>query len=77
METVTFEKEIDSDHILIRRRLGELWILEYGVGCLSLSIMLPGKEIIIYSPGLFAGIGSKILIPSRDQECRIWDSTRL
>ncbi len=77
LEAVSIVNAVDYDHVLIRRRNGELWLLQYGVGCLSLSIALPGKTVYIYSPGLFAGIGSKILIPDRSQDCRIWNSQRL
>ena len=73
IEFVTVEKVDDSNYrVIITRANGEVWLLEYGVGCLSLWL-LEGRQVIISSPGLFAGVGSQIIIPDRDQSCRIWD----
>lgn len=66
-------KILDFDKALIFRENGEAWILEKGVGCLSLDFY-EGRSILVYSPGLFAGVGSKIILPDRDQECRIWNA---
>jgi hypothetical protein len=75
-ESVSVYKILDSDRAMIIRDNGETWILEKGVGCLSLDFY-EGKQILIYSPGLFAGIGSKIILPDRDQQCKIWDAEYL
>ncbi len=66
-------KILDSDKVLIFKANGEAWILEKGIGCLSLDFY-EGRSILIYSPGLFAGVGSKIMLPDNDQECRIWSN---
>ena len=58
------------------RENGEAWILSKGIGCLSLDFY-EGRGILIYSPGLFAGVGSKIILPYRDQQCSIWDAESL
>jgi hypothetical protein len=75
-ETVRVHKHVDYSTVIISRRYGELWLLDYGVGCLSLSYS-EGRSVLVYSPGLFAGIGSRIIIPDRDQSCRVWSAERL
>jgi hypothetical protein len=69
------EWQLESDQVTIRRRHGELWLLEYGVGHLALA-RYEGRTVTIVSPGLFAGVGSRIVLPNGD-DCRIWDSTLL
>lgn len=74
-ESVRVTKAMD-DKAIISRRNGESYLIEKGVGCLSLW-RYEGKEILIVSPGLFLGVGSRLLIPEMDQECRIWNSEML
>lgn len=74
-ETVQVTKAMD-DKAIITRRNGESYLIEKGVGCLSLW-RYEGKTVLIVSPGLFLGVGSRLLIPELDQECRIWNSERL
>lgn len=73
--SVRVTKAMD-DKAIITRRSGESYLIEKGVGCLSLW-RYEGKTVLIVSPGLFLGVGSKLLIPEVDQECRIWDSKLL
>ena len=73
IEWVSVYKIVDFDKALIFRENGEAWILEKGVGCLSLDFY-EGRRILIYSPGLFAGVGSKIILPDPDQLCKIWNA---
>lgn len=77
-EWVYVSASYDLDYeVLVARRNGELWLLEYGVGCLSLPFY-EGRNVLVVSRSiLFAGIGSHIVIPERDQECRIWDATQI
>lgn len=65
-----------SDDAIITRRNGESYLIEKGVGCLSLW-RCEGKTVLIVSPGIFLGVGSKLLIPEVEQECRIWNSELL
>jgi len=74
-ESVRVTKAMD-DRAIITRRNGESYLVEKGVGCLSLW-RYEGKTVLIVSPGPFLGVGSKLLIPELDQECRIWDSKLL
>ncbi len=74
-ESVRVAKVMD-DKAIITRHNGESYLIEKGVGCLSLW-RYEGKMVLIVSPGLFLGVGSKLLIPELDQECRIWDSELL
>ena len=76
LEWVMLEKVLDCDTVVIVRKNGEVWILQRGIGCLSLD-SFEGRSIVVYSPGLFAGVGSSVILPGRNQECRIWDSERL
>jgi len=74
-ETVRVMKVLD-DNAIISRKNGESYLIEKGVGCLSLW-RYEGKMVIVSSPSIFLGVGSKLIIPDADQECRIWDSERL
>ena len=65
-----------NDHAIIVRQNGDVYLIEKGIGCLSLW-QYEGKAVLIYSPGLFAGIGSELLIPDIGQKCRIWNSEYL
>ncbi len=77
VEAVYVSKVLDMDYkAIIVRSNGDAYLIEYGIGVLSLW-RYEGRTVLIYSPGLFAGIGSKIIIPERDQEARIWDSKYL
>lgn len=74
LELVYVYKVLDlNNKAIIVRRNGEMYLIEYGIGVLSLPFY-EGKNVYIYSPGVFAGVGSKIIIPDRKQEARIWDS---
>lgn len=76
IEEVVVLKVFDSkDKVMVQRTNGEIWLLEYGIGCLSLW-RYEGKTIYVVSSGLFAGIGSKIILEDGG-ECRIWDSEQL
>jgi len=65
-----------GDEAIIVRNNGEAYLIEKGIGCISLW-RYEGKKVLIHSPGLFLGIGSKLIIPELDQECRIWNSEYL
>ncbi|HEX2924081.1 MAG TPA: hypothetical protein VHS28_08655, partial [Chloroflexota bacterium] len=69
---------IDDSHdtAIIERANGELWLIEKGVGCLGLW-RYEEKNVLILSPGLFAGVSSQIILPDGSGQCRIWDSKEL
>jgi hypothetical protein len=48
-------------------------LIEKGIGTLSFW-HYEGKQILIYSPGLFCGIGSKVILPDVGQQARIWNA---
>jgi len=74
VEVVYIAKVMDNDdNAIIIRRNGEAYLIEKGVGCLSLW-QYEGKEVLITSPGLFLGIGAHLLIPDSNQKCKIWNS---
>lgn len=75
-EWVYVRKVFDSDKILIQRQNGESYILEYGVGCIALW-RYEGRWAMVYSPYSFAGVGSRILLPNDNGDCRIWNSELL
>lgn len=74
-EYVTVQKVTDDTAIIVRST-GATYVIEKGVGCLSLW-RYEGKRVVINSPGLFLGVGSRLLIPDMDQECRIWQSDEI
>lgn len=71
-----FVQKVMDDKAVIVRSTGATYVIEKGVGCLSLW-RYEGKRVIIGSPGLFLGVGSRLLIPDLGQECRIWDSKEI
>ena len=76
-EYVTLIKVMDNDDKgIIERSNGERWLIEKGVGAISFW-RFEGKKILIYSPNLFCGIGSKIILPEVSQEARIWDAEQI
>jgi len=72
-EKVYLKKVMDSDYkAIIERSNGDMYLIEYGVGVLSLW-RYEDKYAYIDSPGLFAGTGSTIVLPDIDQEAHIWN----
>ncbi len=77
VEPVLVLNTFGTDLVAVQRANNEVWILRYGIGCISLWLY-DGRTVLISSPaGFFAGIGSSILIPDRGQSCRIWERTKL
>jgi hypothetical protein len=73
-EAVTLVKVFENDDkVIIERKNGEQWVIEKGIGTLSFW-RFEGKEILIHSPGLFCGIGSKVILPDVDQQAKIWNA---
>jgi hypothetical protein len=76
-EYVTIIKVMDDyDKGIIERSNGERWLIEKGVGAISFW-RFEGKKILIYSPGLFCGVGSKVILPDIGQEARIWSAEQI
>lgn len=76
-EAVIMLKVMDSDSkAIIQRRNGDQYLIEYGVGVISIW-RYEGKAVLIHSPGLFLGVGSSVILPDDDQKARIWDSKLL
>jgi hypothetical protein len=71
-EYVYVQKTMNDKAIIVRFN-GYAYLIEKGVGCLSLW-RYEGKTILINSPGIFLGVGSELLIPDLGQKCRIWNS---
>ena len=70
-EFVYVYKVMDDDAIVIRENK-QAYLIEKGVGCLSLW-RYEGKSALITSPGLFLGVGTKLILPDEGQQCRVWD----
>lgn len=76
-ETVYVYKVLDNDYkAVVVRANGEAHLIEYGVGVISMW-MHEGRTAIINSPGLFAGVGSSIILPDESQTAIIWDDKYL
>lgn len=74
-EYVYIQKTMGDQAIIVRKN-GDAYLIEKGVGCLSLW-RYEGKLVLINSPGIFLGVGSELLIPDLNQKCRIWNSEYL
>ena len=70
-EEVSILKVWDFDKYFILRDNGQTYLIWGLIGCF---LLLPGDTVLIHSPGLFAGIGSELIIPDEDEECNIWNS---
>lgn len=66
----------EDDKGIIVRGNGNAYLIEKGIGCLSFW-RYEGKRVLIVSPGIFLGVGSKLVLPDAGQECRIWNSKEL
>lgn len=68
---------MDNDYkAVIQRRNTETFLIEYGVGVLSIW-RYEGREVFIYSPGLFCGVGATLILPEDRQQARIWNAQQL
>lgn len=70
-EFVYVYKVMDDDAIVIRKNK-QAYLIEKGVGCLSLW-RYEGKSALITYPGLFLGVGTELILPDEGQQCRVWD----
>lgn len=78
VEAVGVIKVLNTDHkVIVRRKNGERYLLEHGVGIIGISLF-EGREILINSPSsLFAGVGSSIILPGDGGTAKIWEASRL
>jgi hypothetical protein len=65
-----------SGHVYVTRQDGSLWYLDDGGGCPGLE-MYEGRTVDVVSSGLFAGTGSKIVLPDDGETCPIWDAQQI
>jgi hypothetical protein len=76
-EYVLVLKLLDNDkRAVIQRSNGEYWIIDKGIGASSFW-RYEGKQVIIYSPGLFCGVGSQLILPDSNQRATIWKAKEL
>ena len=66
----------NDDKGIIARANGEEYLIEKGVGCLSFW-RFEGKRVLVTYPGVFGGVGSRLVLPDVDQSCRIWSAEQL
>lgn len=72
VEAVAVLKVIENDSkAIIKRRNGEMFLIDYGVGVLSIG-RYEGKAVWIYSPGSFCGAGASVMLTEDDQKAPIW-----
>lgn len=71
-----YVQRVFGDSAIIVRRDGSSYLIEKGVGCLSLQ-RYEGREVMISSPSLFLGVGSTLVIVEQNQSCRIWSADPL
>lgn len=76
LEEVYVVKLLDSgDDVIVRRKNGSQYVINYGIGCLGLW-RYESKYIMVSSPGIFAGVSSKLVLPNGDT-CRIWNAEQI
>lgn len=71
-------KDLYSDYkIIVEDSYGDQYLVEYGIGCLSMW-RYEGKYIYIDVGGAFLdGIGDTIYLFDSDDDCRVWDVDEL
>ena len=74
-EYVLVQKVIEDQAVIVRSN-GATYLIDKGVGCLSLW-RYEGRRVIVDSPRLFLGVGARLILPDADQQCRIWDSKQI
>ncbi len=63
-------QKVTRNKVVIVRANGAAYLIEKGLGCVSLS-QHEGRQVVIDSPGRFLGIASRLLIPDVGQDCPI------
>lgn len=78
VESVFVVKFIEGsdEHVIVERANGDSYLLELGVGCLSVW-RYEGGEVLIRHSGLFDGVGTELLLPDDDEQCTIWESDEI
>jgi hypothetical protein len=77
VEAVYVRKVLDSrDQVIVQRRNGEVWLLEYGVGVIRIW-RYEGEAILVKSPGIFGGFGSEIILTDDDETALIWNAEEI
>lgn len=75
LEPVVVVKLLDSNNVIIQRRYSQ-WLIDYGVGCLSLW-RYEGDVIYLTKGHIgYIGIGAELVLPNGDT-CRVWGSEEL
>lgn len=65
---------VADDTAIVARSSGAQHLLELGIGCLGIS-RWEGRTAYVHSSGLFAGVGSRLVVPENGWDCPIWDSS--
>ena len=73
------ENVLDSDDkIIVTDKLGDSYLVEYGLGCGLGMWRYEGKNIDIDIGGSFLdGIGDRIYLIDRSDDCKVWDAEEL
>lgn len=74
-ENVVISRVTGNDAVVIRST-GEAYHIHRGPGCTSLENHI-GKTALIFSPGPFAGVGSRLVIQDAGEDCRILSANPL
>ncbi len=69
-------KDLDDDKIIVEDKWGDKYLVEYGIGCSSMWVY-EGKYIYIDKGTYLDGIGDRIYLVDRDQDCKVWDAEEL
>ncbi|PKN81930.1 MAG: hypothetical protein CVU47_04965 [Chloroflexi bacterium HGW-Chloroflexi-9] len=75
LERATATPGPEFGEVYLVRANGEVWLTEILVGCLSLSYAT--TSVVVQSSGLFAGIGTEIIVLDNGDTCSVWDARRL
>ena len=69
-------RSVMKDKLIVVRKDGTAYLVEKGMGCLSVS-QYEGRQVVIDSPGRFLGVGSRLLLPNAEQDCQIWQARQV
>jgi len=76
VERIYIEDLLDDDRAIISDKYGDKYMIEYGIGCLS--IWRYEDDYVYIEKGSFIdGIGDTIYLPDEDGDCRVWDAEEI
>lgn len=69
--------EVDSYEVILQDKWGDQFLVEYGIGCLSMWRYVDEVIYVDVGGAFLDGIGDTIYLLDTDDDCRVWDVEEL